>query len=149
MRRRALTDDLVRLVTQAAFQVQSPDRSLRLRIRVGLLAVLPGVGVPVASAVLALVEPEEYGIIDVRAWEQVFGAPKSKFSDTDYLRYMRRVWKLAEELGWAPQRVEWCIWQLTESACVPDSEGDEVWLDSSKVSAVLNVRSEIRAEGRG
>lgn len=79
-RRRHLADELVRVVTRAAFEAQSPDRLTQLRVRASVLSAMPGVGVPVASAVLALSEPLEYGIIDVRAWEQVFGTRKKSFA---------------------------------------------------------------------
>ncbi len=65
---------------------------------------MPGVGVPVASAVLALTEPLEYGIIDVRAWAQVFGTRKKSFDDRDYARHMTRIWDLAAELSWRAQQ---------------------------------------------
>jgi hypothetical protein len=111
-KRKHLSDEMVAAITRTAFGIVSPDRITTLRVKVGLLSALPGIGVPVASAVLAIVDPEEYGIIDVRAWLQVFGTPKKSFSDWDYAQYMTRVWTLAQELGWSAQRVDWCLWRL-------------------------------------
>lgn len=111
-KRKYLTDEMVAGITRAAFAVASADRVTTLRVRVGVLSALPGIGVPVASAVLAMAEPQEYGIIDVRAWLQLFGTPKKSFSDWDYAQYMTRIWALADELGWSAQRVDWCLWRL-------------------------------------
>jgi hypothetical protein len=73
--------------------------------------VLRGVGVPVASAVLALVFPEEYGVIDFRGWWQIFGEKRSIFSISDYKRYLCELRHLADELNWPVQEVDLAIWE--------------------------------------
>ena len=109
--RRGLADETVRVVTKAAFGIQLQEKSLELRIRTGVLTGLPGVGVPVASAILALVDPETYGVLDFRAWRQVF--PKKKMDDSvsGYLQYMQKIWFLVDELQWTAQEVDLAIWQ--------------------------------------
>lgn len=75
------TTRAIRAITTAAFAIRDrhPIRELELRVRV--LCALHGVGVPVASAVLAVAEPRKYGVIDFRAWRQVFpNAKKSGFT---------------------------------------------------------------------
>jgi len=89
-----LSNDMVVTATRASCEIASPDRLTALRVKVGILSALPGVGKPVASAVLAMVDPEEHAIIDVRAWLQVFGTPKKTFSDPSHTRPARR-WCLA------------------------------------------------------
>ena len=79
---------------------------MELRIRTGVLTALPGVGVPVASAILALVDPETYGVLDFRAWRQVFPKKRVDYSVSGYLRYMQKIWPLVDELQWTAQEVD-------------------------------------------
>ena len=109
--RQRLTDEAVRAVTKAAFDVRLTQKELELQIRVGVLTVLPGVGVPVASAILALVDPETYGVLDFRAWRQVFPKKQVDYSVSGYLRYMQKIWPLVDELQWTAQEVDLAIWQ--------------------------------------
>ena len=109
--RQRLTDEAVRAVTKAAFDVRLTQKELELQIRVGVLTVLPGVGVPVASAVLALVDPETYGVHDFRVWRQIFPETRVDYSVSGYLRYMRELWRLAAQLQWKTQEVDLAIWE--------------------------------------
>jgi hypothetical protein len=111
-----LLDTTIPIVTRAAFEARAAERGETLKIRTGVLTSLPIVGVPVASAILTLVMPEEYGVIDFRGWRQVFGDERRSFSIPDYLRYMRHVWRLAEELSWLPQEVDHAIWEYDRRA---------------------------------
>lgn len=79
-------------------------------MRVGILCALRGVGVPVASAVLALAFPDEYAVIDFRGWRQVFGEDRRQFGVGDYKRYLGEVRRLARELEWPVQEVDLAIW---------------------------------------
>jgi hypothetical protein len=42
------------------------------RQRMELLTGLRGVGVPMASAILTLIDPKRYGVLDIRAWQLLF-----------------------------------------------------------------------------
>jgi hypothetical protein len=42
------------------------------RRRMALLTRLHGVGVPTASAILTLVDPRRYGVLDIRVWQLLF-----------------------------------------------------------------------------
>jgi hypothetical protein len=42
------------------------------RHRMELLTSLRGVGVPMASAILTLIDPRRYGVLDIRAWQFLF-----------------------------------------------------------------------------
>ncbi|MCI0711065.1 MAG: hypothetical protein L0154_12990 [Chloroflexi bacterium] len=57
------TEDEVRTLSAQAFGV--PDEARRILH----LCRLRGVGIPVASAFLALIDPERYGVIDIRVWQ--------------------------------------------------------------------------------
>jgi thermostable 8-oxoguanine DNA glycosylase len=110
-RRKANTDDVIRVVTGAALSIEHPDKDYEIDLRFGILCTLRGVGVPVASAILALVFPERYAVIDFRGWRQVFGEERTTFSVSDYRRYLRKVQNLAQELGWPVQEVDLAIWE--------------------------------------
>lgn len=40
--------------------------------RIELLTSLDGVSIPTASAILTLIDPENYGVIDIRAWQILY-----------------------------------------------------------------------------
>ncbi len=110
-RRKANMEDVIRTVTGAALTVTHSDEEYEIELRVGILCALRGVGVPVASAVLALVFPQKYAVIDFRGWRQVFGEERTTFSIPDYKKYLREVRRLADELNWPVQEVDLAIWE--------------------------------------
>lgn len=112
VRRQANTPDVIEAVTGAAFSIAHPDFDYEMELRVGILCALRGVAVPVASAILALVFPEDYGVIDFRVWRQVFGQGGSSFAISDYKRYLSAIRPLAQELDWTVQEVDLAIWEL-------------------------------------
>ena len=75
------------------------------------LTELSGVGIGVASAILALVDPEHYCVIDFRGWRAAFGEMRRSFSTRDYNKYLSEVRRLAEVLGWTPQETDLAIWE--------------------------------------
>ncbi len=60
---RANTPHRIRTATSAALATRSERR------RVEALVELQGVSLPMASALLTLVEPRRYGVIDIRVWQ--------------------------------------------------------------------------------
>ena len=77
--RKANTEDVIRVVTEAALSIEHPDKDYEIELRFGILCMFRGVGVPVASAILALVFPERYAVIDSRDWRQVIGEERKEF----------------------------------------------------------------------
>jgi hypothetical protein len=110
-RRSANTEETIKAVTGLALTITHADKEYQLELRVNILCALRGVGVPVASAVLALVFPEEYAVIDFRVWRQIFGEDQKTFFIQDYKRYMCKIHRLANELGWPVQEVDHAIWE--------------------------------------
>ncbi len=110
-RRKANTEDVIQTITGAALSITHPDEDYETELRLGILCCLRGVGVPVASAILALAFPERYAVIDFRGWRQIFGEERTTFSISDYKRYLREVKRLAGELGWPVQEVDLAIWE--------------------------------------
>ena len=103
--------EIISTVTKAAFSIQHPDKYYELDLKVSLLCAIRGVAVPVASAILTLVYPHKYAVIDFRNWRQVFGIEKKSFSLPDYRKYMKRIWKFSKELNWSPQEIDFVIWE--------------------------------------
>lgn len=105
------TDQLVREITSLALNLHHDDSDYKLELRIGILTSMRGIGVPVASAILALIYPDEYAVIDFRVWRQLFDEEKTVFYIPDYRRYMRVLLPLAEALGWPVQEVDHAIWE--------------------------------------
>ncbi|MGC8786100.1 MAG: hypothetical protein ACP5Q1_01585 [Anaerolineae bacterium] len=111
-RRKANTGNIIRTVTRAALSITHPDEDYEIELRLGILCCLRGVGVPVASAILALVFPEKYAVIDFRGWRQIFDEERTTFSISDYKQYLYEIKRLAAELGWLVQEVDLAIWEF-------------------------------------
>jgi thermostable 8-oxoguanine DNA glycosylase len=109
------TEEVVRLVTGLALAITHVDEEYELELRMAILCALRGVGVPVASAILTLVYPDKYAVIDFRVWRQVFDEDKKTFLIGDYKRYMQVIRQLANELGWSVQQVDVAIWEYDRS----------------------------------
>lgn len=54
--------------------------------RIDLLTKLRGVKIPTASAILTLIDPKNYGVIDIRVWQvlYLYGSVKDKPSGTNF-----------------------------------------------------------------
>src|SRR5665213_2752581 len=120
--RKGWTEERVRAVTSGAFGLRLEDVDLESRARAAILTSLSGVGIAVASAILALVEPDRYGIIDFRNWRQLFPSARRTFSIDNYCEYMAKLRDLSDQLQWPVQRVEWCIWEYDRTTNPIDDE---------------------------
>jgi thermostable 8-oxoguanine DNA glycosylase len=109
--RRKNSDAAYRAVTEAVFKIAECDFGYESRVRLNLLTALPGIGIPVASAVLALIDPQRYCVIDYRGWRAVFCEERRSFSTSDYLRYSKEVARVAADLGWSVQETDLAIWE--------------------------------------
>ncbi len=117
-----LTERLVRSVTRAAFHLHAdhePSDAVAASVCVGVLTSLPGVGVPVASAVLALTFPDDYCVVDFRGWRALFGEDRRAFTTRQYLAYRAAVDCLAHMLDWSVQETDHVLWQYDMSRSVP------------------------------
>jgi len=62
-----------------------------------LLCAIPGVGPVLASIILALYNPHEYGIFDREVWNQLFPDEKADMSVEGYLRMLEGLRKLSKD----------------------------------------------------
>jgi thermostable 8-oxoguanine DNA glycosylase len=81
--------------------------------RVELLTTLKGVGIPTASAILTLTDPQDYGVIDIRVWQLLYqyGAVASRpsgvgFSCENWLEYLERLRHWARKFDTTARDVE-------------------------------------------
>lgn len=110
--------DRIEAVTSRALSFCDPDPDIEMIGRVTMLRVLPGVGMGVASAILALCFPERYAPIDFRVWRQLFESKLSMFEISEYRRYLEKLRGLADELAtldpandWPVQLVDYFAWE--------------------------------------
>ena len=83
------------------------------RQRVELLTSLKGVGVPTASAILTLTDPQDYGVIDIRVWQLLHrcGAVRTRpsgagFTCENWLEFLERLRDWAREFDVTVRDVE-------------------------------------------
>lgn len=106
------TEDEVQALSAKAFG--APDEARRILH----LCRLRGVGIPVASAFLALTDPERYGVIDIRVW-QLLALYQHVDYDVDgrtlqllqWLDYLDKIRLWAGELNVSVRTVERTLFQ--------------------------------------
>jgi hypothetical protein len=86
------------------------------RARIEALIALRGVSVPVASAVLTLLDPKRYGVLDIRVWQllHALGVVSSKpagrgFTAADWEQYLQSLRAAAERIGVSVRCVEYSL----------------------------------------
>jgi hypothetical protein len=120
LRRKNAANDYIER-TRACFAAREEDKDKEAALQLKHLLELRGVGVPIASAILALVDPANHCVIDFRGWRAVFGELRRSFGITHYLAYRRKVSALAMKLGWTVQETDLVIWILDKRRCVTAS----------------------------
>lgn len=109
-------DDVVEAVTGVAFALMGSAPKCATK----LLAVLDGVSIPTASAILTVVDPQTFGIIDRRAWGAVGQWYPGQFPEkryyqfraSEYLRYLQKIRGLAESSGLSCREVDMALWHM-------------------------------------
>ncbi|MGE5179258.1 MAG: hypothetical protein ACM3PF_09220 [Bacteroidota bacterium] len=81
--------------------------------RLGALLALQGVGVPTASAILTMLEPKRYGVIDIRVWQllHALGAVEGNAAGVGlrpdhWLQFLRVLRDVSAHTGLAARTVE-------------------------------------------
>jgi thermostable 8-oxoguanine DNA glycosylase len=103
------TPEEVKAVTSLAYDVTKIKSE---RVRAGLLCSLRGVSVPTASCLLSWVYPDEWPVIDQRAWRTlatyslVNGNVARRLSCTDYENYVALCREIASDKSVSPQLVD-------------------------------------------
>ncbi|MFA4887690.1 MAG: hypothetical protein WC595_05740 [Candidatus Nanoarchaeia archaeon] len=82
-------------------------------VKIELLTSLRGVSIPVGSAILTLIEPQNYGVIDIRVWQTLhtYGLVNTKpqgrgFTTQDWITYLEKLRELAHKLKTSVRDIE-------------------------------------------
>jgi hypothetical protein len=110
---RANTPAAVRAATRAA--LATPDETRRL----AALTALRGVSVPMASALLTLLDPRRYGVLDIRVWQLLYGmglvtsSPRGVgFGPDQWRQFLATIRPLAARLGVTARAVELTLFKV-------------------------------------
>ena len=102
----------IRAISRAALATRCERR------RMEALTTLSGVNVPVASAILTLIDPARYGVLDIRVWQLLFalrcvdGKPGGRgFTVRDWQLYLDRLRPHARRLGVSARAVEYTLFR--------------------------------------
>ena len=86
------------------------------RRRMELLTGLRGVGVPMASAILTLLDPRRYGVLDIRAWQLLFATRSvdanrrgQGFTITQWEQYLSALRHHARRLRTTARAIEYTL----------------------------------------
>ena len=97
----------IRRISRAALATRSE------RKRMNLLASLHGVSVPMASAILTLVDPKRYGVLDIRVWQLLFAMNSVRTNPRgvglnfkNWYHYLRKLRHHAREMDISARTVE-------------------------------------------
>jgi hypothetical protein len=100
--------------------VSEVEEALRLaaaakepRSAIAVLKGLSGVNVPVASAIMTLVHPDKYTVVDIRALEAL-GVNSGRISVTFYLHYLRYCIELANKWGMPLRDLDHALWDWSK-----------------------------------
>jgi hypothetical protein len=88
----------------SAFALKIPDEKYKIR----LLCALDGIDVPRASAILAMSNPQKYGVIDINAWFALTGKEKHP-NAKDWIWYLEELGKLAKKHGKTPRQIDMAL----------------------------------------
>jgi hypothetical protein len=100
----------IRRVSRAVLATRDDERRLTLLTR------LAGVSVPTASAILTLIDPRRYGVLDIRVWQllHALGAVSSRpggrgFTAAHWAEFLALLRGHARVLGVSARAVEWTL----------------------------------------
>ena len=107
-----VTAGFVRQITSCAFALSHSDQDSLTRGRLMVLQGISGVAMGIASAILALTFPNQYGVIDDIVWKVIYGTNKDSFWLADYRKYLEDLIPASVTLGWPPQEVDFFAWKM-------------------------------------
>ena len=102
----------VRTVSRAVLATRDEQQ------RMELLTSLTGVGVPMASAILTLIDPKRYGVLDIRAWQLLFAIRSvdanrrgQGFTIPQWLDFLTALRHHARRLGVGARTIEYTLFR--------------------------------------
>lgn len=103
--------ELIKELTGAFWRIEHDDNDKLLDMQLTILLAIPGVGIGVASAIIALSHPEHYAIIDFRNWKVLYDEDRRQFSQADYKKYLTDMRELAEKVDCDVQELDYLLWK--------------------------------------
>ena len=80
--------------------------------KINLLCVFDGIGAAIASVILTFYDPQNYGVFDIHAWRELFGAePKNLFTAKNCLQVLTQLRKIGAEYNLPARKVEKAYFQ--------------------------------------
>lgn len=74
--------------------------------KVEILDDLRGVGIPMASAILTVLNPNDYGVIDINAWYTLNSEEKRSFTSEDFILFMKKIRENAKKQNLTARQTE-------------------------------------------
>lgn len=96
-------DGVVKDITD--FALKTSNEKYKIRI----LCSLDGIGIPRASAILTMSNPEKYGIIDINVWLALTGKKKQGFNENDWIWYLKQIRRMAKKYGKTPRQIDMAL----------------------------------------
>jgi hypothetical protein len=134
----------VRAVSRAVLATRDERR------RMELLTALHGVGVPMASAILTLIDPRRYGVLDIRAWQLLFAIRSVEanrrgqgFTIAQWLDFLAALRTHARRLGVSARMVEYTLFH-----CHRKFQKGTLYLSPASARTRRRPRAGGRARGR-
>lgn len=101
------SEEIIKEISEKILATDSED------IKIGLLTSLKGVSIPVASSILTILDPQKYGIIDIRVWQLLYNYgevktnPKGQmFSIDNWKTYITLLRKYANQFNMKAREIE-------------------------------------------
>lgn len=113
--RENLTRELIIQITGCFYSTVHHNERVQREVRINLLQSLPGVGIGIATAILTLAHPQNYGIIDYRVWKVLYGKKKKTFTLKDYHKYLEDIRRIGKTLQCDVQEVDYLLWKEFEA----------------------------------
>jgi thermostable 8-oxoguanine DNA glycosylase len=104
-------EHLLRRVSELALSIDSIHQDYKIELKINILSSLKGIHTATASAILTLIYPDEYAIIDRRNWRILFNSDKKLFSARDYVKYLKEVHCISKQFDVNPQVVDMALWE--------------------------------------
>lgn len=81
--RKVNVDSVVVPITKAAFSIRSKNYDYETELKIKTLTAMRSVAIPLATAVLAITDPNKYAVIDSVLWEYIYKKYKNSFTVND------------------------------------------------------------------
>jgi len=98
---------IIKKISEKVLATNSEDMKIKL------LRSLKGVSIPVASAILTLLDPKNYGVIDIRAWQLLYNYGEVKtnprgqmFNINNWKTYLTLLRKYANQFNIGAREIE-------------------------------------------